>query len=140
MDEKTETQEVAEDVRPRKSRAAKLVPIAIVALVVVAAAFALSRPVPGTRTTTDTSVSIVVSSAKPQASQAYGVRLLEGNDPGHEADHIIDSLRGLPGVASATLDWSSGLALIVEYDPEVTSADRIAQALTANGYMAPPGQ
>jgi copper chaperone CopZ len=140
MRQSSTPQSTTEPGRPRKSRAAKLVPIAIVVLVIVAAALVLSRPTAGTRTTTDTSVTIVVSNADAVETESYPVTLLEGSDPGHEADHIIDSVRQVPGVALATLDWSSGLVLSVEFDPEVVSAPEIAGALAAAGYLVAPAQ
>lgn len=140
MDQPVETQEAAEEPKPAKSRAAKLVPIAIVALVVVAAVVVLSQPSPGTRTSTDTSVTFVVSPANAVETLSYPIRLLEGTDPDHEAAHIIDPLKGLPGVATATVDWSSGLVIVVEYDPEYISEQQIAQALAAGGYLVAPGQ
>jgi copper chaperone CopZ len=140
MEQPEDTTGTAEKPMPAKSRAAKLVPIGIVVLVVVAAVIVLSQPSPGTRTATETSVSFVVSSAKAVETRTYPIRLLEGSDPDHEAAHIVDSVKGLPGVATATVDWSSGLVLVVEYDPEYIAEQQISQALTASGYLVAPGQ
>lgn len=124
--------------RPRKSLPTRIVPIVVV-IVLVAAAFAvISRPAPGRRTATDTSVQIFIGQGEAKGTSAYPVVLQEGGDPAHEADHVIEPLKGVDGVASATFDWSSGLVLEVAFDPDVISAQEIADLMAQSGYLAAP--
>jgi copper chaperone CopZ len=118
----------------------RLIPIALVALIVVLAFGIVSRPVPGERISTDTSLQIVVSSASAAEQVEFPIQLQEGNDPEHEADHVIEPLKGMAGIASATLDWSSSLVLVVDYDPAQVSSPQIADTLAKIGYLKAPTQ
>jgi copper chaperone CopZ len=124
--------------KPKRPSAIRWVAV-IVVVVMVGAAFVLaSRPVPGQRTTTETSVHVVIVAAKGDATSAFPIALQEGGDAEHEADHVIEPLQGLDGVTSAKLDWSSGLVLTVEFDSAVVSAQEIANAIAKSGYLANP--
>lgn len=135
----TENDQQPQD-KPVRSRSARIVPIVVVAVMVVLAVVFVSRPSPGTRTTTESSVRVIVGTADGAAQSAYPVALQEGGDPEHEADHIIDPLKGVEGIADATLDWSSDLVLIVRFDPESITAQDIANVLAQTGYLAEPPQ
>lgn len=125
---------------PRKSRVAKLVPVGIAVLVVIAAFALLSRPVPGQRTNTDTSVRLVVGAGEAKKKASYPIGLREGGDPAHEADHVMEPLLGVNGVSAVTMDWSQGVVLIVEFDPAVVSSADIANAIAGSGYLVAPTQ
>jgi len=124
--------------KSNKSRATKLIPIGVVLLILGIALAVVSRPAPGQRTTSDTSVHVVVSVADGSEVAEYPIVLQEGGDPAHEADHVIEPLQGVEGVSSATLDWSSGILLTVEFDPAVVSASDIANIIAESGYLAAP--
>jgi len=127
-------------IKPRRSRAVRVVPIIIIVLMVVLAVVLVSRPTPGARTTTESSVRVIVSTASGSATSEFPVALQEGGDPEHEADHIIEPLQGIAGISTVTLDWSSDLVLTVEFDPTVVSSQDIANVLAKSGYLAPPPQ
>jgi len=121
------------------SAAPKYVAIGIVIVMVIVAFAVMSRPVPGQRTSTATSLSVIIGGEG--GSQAkYPILLREGGDPAHEADHIVEPLLDMDGVATATLDWSNGVFLIVEFDPAVVSSSDIANAIAQSGYLAAPTQ
>jgi len=136
MKQSGESNDEQTPVKPKRSRAVRVASILIV-VVIVGAAFALvSRPAPGQRTTTDTSVQVVIVAARGDASAEFPIALQEGGDPEHEADHVFEPLQGLSGVSSAKLDWSSGLVLTVEYDSSAISAEQIADTVAKSGYLA----
>jgi len=111
----------------------------VVLMVVLGVVFA-SRPTPGSRTTTATSVRVVVSTAPGASTAEFPVALQEGGDPEHEADHIIEPLQGLDGISDVTLDWSSGLTLRVRFNPAMVTAQTIEDELSESGYLAQPAQ
>jgi len=126
--------------KPNKSPVVKLVAIVIVVLVVVAAFALISRPVPGRRTGTDTSVRLIVGAAAAKQAAKYPIALQEGGDPAHEADHVMEPLQGVNGVSTVTMDWSDGVVLIVEFDPALISASDIANVIAQSGYLQAPTQ
>ena len=129
------------DDAPRKSTAARIAPILVVVLLVAVAFALVSRPTAGRKTTSDTSVSVIIGNGRGDAKAQYPIALQEGGDPAHESDHVFESLQGLEGVAVATLDWSTGaVVLTVSLDQEKISASEIANALAGSGYLAAPTQ
>ena len=125
----------------KRSALVRFAPIIVVVLLVVLAVVVLSRPAPGRKTTTETSTAVIVSTASPAESVQYPITLVEGGDAAHEADHVFEPLMGVDGVASAKLDWSSGVALTVEFDPEIISAQEVASIVMSSGYVStPPAQ
>ena len=124
------------DAPVRRPALVRFAPLIIVALLLVAAFAIVSRPEPGRRTSTETSTTVVVSAASPAESVEYPIQLQEGGDAAHEADHIFEPLAGTEGVASAKLDWSSGVVLTVSYDPAVIEAQEIASLVMSSGYLA----
>jgi len=136
MKQSGESNDEQTPVKPKRSRAVRVASVLIV-VVIVGAAFALvSRPAPGQRTTTDTSVQVVIVAARGDASAEFPIALQEGGDPVHEADHVFEPLQGLSGVTSAKLDWSSGLVLTVEYDSSAITPEQIAETVAKSGYLA----
>ncbi len=134
--------ESVEKAQPKSGRSSfvRLVPIAIVILVAVVAFAVISRPVPGQRTTSDTSVRMIVGSGAGEQAAKYPVALREGGDPAHEADHVMEPLQGVEGISTVTLDWANGVALIVEFDSDVITASDIAGIIASSGYLAAPAQ
>jgi copper chaperone CopZ len=96
----------------------------------------MSRPTVGTRTSTDTSVSVIIGTAKGTESSTFPITLQEGGDPGHEVDHVLTPIKGIDGVANATLDWASGVNLTVTHDPAVITAEKIEGLLAESGYIS----
>jgi len=135
------TQDEQATVPSRRSPAKLIITIAVAGVIVAVAFAVMSRPTPGQRTTTDTSVTVVLAAVEGAAQAQYPITLLEGGDPAHESDHAFEALQGLDGVASATLDWSSGAAVLtVSLDPEKSSAQTVADALAEAGYLQAPAQ
>jgi len=124
----------------RRPLAVRLLPFIVIAIVLGLAAFVLSQQVVGQRTTTDTSVSVVISADEGSATSVYPIQLLEGGDPAHEVDHVIGPLQTIPGISTAKLDWASEMTLTVVYDPGVISEQQIADALAKAGYLKAPTQ
>lgn len=125
-------------VKPKKPAMVRWAPVIVVAVIVIAAFAIVSKPAPGRRTTTDTSVHMVIGNAQPATTTEYPITLQEGGDPAHEADHVLEPLQGVEGVAAATLDWSGGIVLKVEHDPDVVSAQKIANLMATSGYLSAP--
>jgi len=140
MDQSDERSGQQAEAKTSKPRLMRVVPIVVVVLMVVLGVVFASRPTPGSRTTTATSVRVVVSTAPGASTAEFPVALQEGGDPEHEADHIIEPLQGLGGISEVTLDWSSGLVLTVEFDPSLVTAQDIESELSKSGYLAQPTQ
>lgn len=132
----TQVEETAgADQATRRVPLAKLVPLIVVVIVVAGAFAAASRPSFGSRKTTDTSVEVVIGDAKSVERTRLPIALNEGSDPSHEVDHVIEPLKGIEGVSTATLDWSSGLSLTIAHDPAVISAEELSNLISGAGYL-----
>lgn len=121
-----------------RSLPVRVMPFVVIAILVVVAIAVVSRPTPGSRTTTDTSVRVVIGMGEPVDQARYPVALQEGGDAAHEADHIFEPLQGAQGVSAATLDWSNGIVLSVEFDPGEISSAEVANLIAQTGYLQPP--
>lgn len=129
---------IEQEPRPKKPLAIRLAPIIVIAVVVAVAASVLSRPMPGQKTSTDTSVTLVVNTADANKEVTFPITLQEGGDPAHESDHIFEPLLGEPGIATTTLDWSSGVVISITYDSESVSESEIGRLLAESGYLTVP--
>ncbi|MDO8879643.1 MAG: cupredoxin domain-containing protein [Coriobacteriia bacterium] len=111
----------------------------IIGIAVVALAFIVTQTMikdaPGSVSRTGDVITRVVTTAEPDTSAEYPLRLLEGDDADHESAHIFQSLDGIQGVATASLDITS-LALTVAYDSSIVSEGIIRSALASAGYLA----
>lgn len=124
----------------RRSRRTKLVPLAVIAIILVGAFAIMSKPTFGSRTMGDSWVKVVVGESSDAQETRLPITLQEGGDPAHEVDHVIEPLKEAEGLSTATLDWSSGVFLTVTFDPEVITSQEIANLLRQSGYLAAPVQ
>ena len=94
------------------------------------------RDQPGARKTSGTLVTETIGLTETNSSADYTLRLLEGSDAEHEADHIFESLTGLPGVGKATFDTAT-LVLTVEFDTSAIDERAVGDRLMGSGYLVP---
>ena len=127
---------------PERRSPAKLIITIAVAGAIVAVAFAvMSRPTPGQRTTTDTSVTVVLSAAEGSAQAQYPVTLLEGGDPltsPTTSSSRFRASRAFPqphSTGRAELLCSPSRSI-----RRTTSAQEVANALAQSGYLQTPTQ
>ena len=114
--------------------------LAIAAVLIVGVAFVItnaqSAKAPGTTKTEGTQITYIISEAEAKSTTEIPVRLLEGSDAAHESAHIFDSIAGVQGAATATLDTET-LVLTVAYDPALLDPSEIQRTLAAVGYTQP---
>lgn len=91
---------------------------------------------PGARRVRGAVVTEVVGTAQTNATVAYQVKLVEGSDAEHEADHMFQALAGLPGIGKVSLDTRS-LQLTVAYDDASGDTAAIRERLLGSGYLSP---
>lgn len=138
MQKSDSAEQTPPDVPSKKPVSMGLITIIVVVGIIALAASVLSRPTFGQKTTTDTSVKVVVGQSKPASEAQFRITLKEGGDPAHEVDHVIEPLKGVWGLSTATMDWSSGVVLTVTYDPAEVSEQDIAARLAEGGYAPAP--
>lgn len=136
MSNSQEQAEVAVAKPERRGIPAKMIPLIVVGVILLGAFAAMSRPSFGTRIAKDKSVKVIVGDATGGKEIQFPISLQEGSDPLHEVDHVIEPLKGLDGVASATLDWSSGFTLTIAYDPNAITSDELSGAMARGGYVS----
>lgn len=114
--------------------------LAIAAVLIVGVAFVItnaqSANAPGTTKTEGTKITYIISEAEAKSTTEIPVRLLEGSDAAHESAHIFESVAGVQGAASATLDTET-LVLTVAYDPALLDPAEVQRTLAAVGYTQP---
>lgn len=94
------------------------------------------RDRPGTRRVESNVVTQTMSEAKTNATVVYPVRLIEGQDAAHEAEHMFQALADLAGLGKVSLDTQT-LKLTVAYDDAVGGDAPIRERLLGAGYLAP---
>lgn len=114
--------------------------LVVAAVLIVGVAFVItnaqSAKAPGTTKTQGTKVTYIISEAEAKSTTEIPVRLLEGSDAAHESAHIFDTIAGVQGAASATLDTET-LVLTVAYDPALLDPSEVQRTLAAVGYTQP---
>jgi len=114
--------------------------LVLVLIAIIFAVFALPQILadqPGARSTSGSLITETINVTETDSSATFTVKLQEsGAGAEHEADHIFESLAGIPGVGNATFDTES-LQLTVAYDSATIAEEPIRQRLLAAGYVTP---
>ena len=109
----------------------------ITAALVVAAAFAgaqaITKDAPGSITWDGPVVTRVMTDSETDSTAEFDIRLLEGTDAAHEADHVFESIASVQGLGTASLD-TERLVLTVTYDSAIVPVDFIRSTLITSGY------
>lgn len=112
----------------------------VAAVLIVGVAFVItnaqSAKAPGTTKTEGTKITYIISEAEGQSTTEVPIRLLEGSDAAHESAHIFETIAGVQGAATATLDTET-LVLTVAYDPALLDPAEVQRTLAAVGYTQP---
>jgi Cu+-exporting ATPase len=80
------------------------------------------------------SATTTTSASSPPTEAAFSVR---GMDCASCVAHVERAARGVPGVRGASVSLARGRATVT-YDPAAADPSRIAEAITASGYVAVP--
>ena len=114
--------------------------LVVAAVLIVGVAFVItntqSAKAPRTTKTEGTQVTYIISDAEAKATTEIPVRLLEGSDAAHESAHIFETVAGVQGAATATLNTET-LVLTVAYDPALLDPAEVQRTLAAVGYTQP---
>lgn len=107
--------------------------IVVGVILVPMAVYLITSDLPGKREQSGDVVSKTLGTAEPKATASFDITLREGGDPGHEADHIFESVKN-PAIASAAFNLKT-LELKVRYDDALITEPDIGQLLATAGYI-----
>jgi len=124
----------SDDVAPVR-RKPSLVLVGIVAAIVFAGAFAVSA---GSRGVAEgDTISMEYAAVDACTESSFALTAPSGANISEDSDMILNSLRSVAGLGSATLDTKTGM-IKVGYCESSASSDQILAALAATGYQITP--